>query len=197
MTAPDRRTSAPRASRAASPFAGFRADHARVLGQLDAIEREVFGARGLRAGAAAKLVPLVALLDRQFASHMTAEDAVLYPWLAQALPESRLTIEALGADHAELRSLLAGLAAEIRRPAGRARDEQVGVQLRDLVDLLRLHIHREETAVFEVADRILRAAESRELARRLTHFVSVVSPAPTRPRAVRTTAARGARERKS
>ena len=37
----------------------------------------------------------------------------------------------------------------------------------DLIDLLRLHIHREESAVFDVASRVLSDDEAGELAQRL------------------------------
>ena len=196
-----RRTPAPAAHRPpprhVSPFAGFRSDHARVLSHLDTIETELSRARGFGARASATLGPVVEVFARQFATHMTAEDALLYPWLGETLPESRITLDALGADHSELRSLLSGIAQGLAQRAGRKRDEQLRVQLRDFVDLLRLHIRREESAVFEVADRILSPTEARELARRLQHFVSVLSPSPTTTRLARKPAATGPRERKS
>ncbi len=168
-----------------------------MLSHLDLIETELSGARGFGAQATAALGRIVGMLARQFATHMTAEDALLYPWLGETLPESRVTLDALGADHSELRSLLSGIAEGLAKRAGRKRDEQLRVQLRDFVDLLRLHIRREESVVFEVADRIMRPAEALELARRLKHFVSVLSPSPTATRRARKPAAPGPRERKS
>lgn len=160
---------------AATPFAGFRRDHARVLARLRAVERDVLAPHGLRPGAHARVGRLVVLLERQFATHMAAEDALLYPVLADVLPESRSALAPLAEDHAELRSLLASLAAELESKAAR-RDERLAVQLRDLIDLLRLHIRREESAVFEVAERILGAREARALEERLSQFVSLLSP---------------------
>ena len=184
-------------TRATSPFAGFRSDHLRVLGHLDLLESDVLDDRAFGSKAAATLRPIVAILGRQFATHMTAEDALLYPWLAETLPESRVSIAELSDDHVELRSLLSGIATAMTQPPARRRNEQIRVQLRDFVDLLRLHIRREETAVFEVADRILRPAEARELSQRLDHFVAVVSPSPTVSGRARTPAAPRSRERKS
>lgn len=186
-----------RPTRATSPFAGFRSDHLRVLGHLDLLESDVLDDRAFGSKAAATLRPIVAILGRQFATHMTAEDALLYPWLAETLPESRVSIAELSDDHVELRSLLSGIATAMTQPLARRRNEQIRVQLRDFVDLLRLHIRREETAVFEVADRILRPVEARELLQRLDHFVAVVSPSPTVSGRARTPAAPRSRERKS
>jgi hypothetical protein len=59
----------------------------------------------------------------------------------------------------ELRQMLGDLVACLELPAGPARDERVRIELRDFVDLLRLHIAKEESAVFSVAARALTAAE--------------------------------------
>lgn len=177
------------------PFAGFRRDHSRVLAVLRAAETGVLGARGIRPGGHARVRHLVELLERQFATHMTAEDALLYPLLADVLPEARPTLAPLAEDHAELRGLLASLARTLDRRPGRARDEQLAVQVRDLVDLLRLHIQREEKAVFEVAERILGERDARELERRLSEFVAVLSPKHG-PAAGRKRPSARARERK-
>lgn len=167
----------PRSARSAGdPFAGFRTDHVRVLAYLSATERAVLGPHGLRPGAHERLRAFVALLEQQFATHMTTEDALLFPALAEVMPESRAILAPLAEDHAEMRSLLASLAEALAARAGRARDERIGVQLRDLLDLLRLHIQREERTVFDVAERILSPVESRDLAARLSRFVAVLSP---------------------
>ena len=111
-------------TRATSPFAGFRSDHLRVLGHLDLLESDVLDDRAFGSKAAATLRPIVAILGRQFATHMTAEDALLYPWLAETLPESRVSIAELSDDHVELRSLLSGIATAMTQPPARRRNEQ-------------------------------------------------------------------------
>jgi len=158
------------------PFAPFRRDHARLLEQLDQLERGAFGAAA--APDPAPLRALVPVLERQFATHMAAEDAVLYPAMAAALPACRTTLEPLAADHLELRLMLATLGQRLAEAASPVRDEQVRVLARDLVDLLRLHIHREEAAVFDLAARVLSPAESRELARRVAPYLQASSVPP-------------------
>lgn len=51
--------------------------------------------------------------------------------------------------------LLTTLLGWLVAPASDMRDEQIQVVLRDFIDLLRLHIHREESAVFDVISRVL------------------------------------------
>jgi hemerythrin-like domain-containing protein len=97
----------------------------------------------------------VRTLERQFDSHMRAEDDVLFPALVQAMPEGRGSIAPLKAEHDELRSMLVALAHLLTQPAAPARDEQVEIQVRDLVDLLRIHVRKEEAVVFSVAERVL------------------------------------------
>jgi hypothetical protein len=52
---------------------------------------------------------------------MAAEDEVLYPALAEALPVARPSVEPLMADHSTLRMMLADLEQELLEPASRAR----------------------------------------------------------------------------
>lgn len=151
-----------------SIFERMREDHRRVLAEVAAME-EAMAARG---GAGADPLPTVArvaaLLERQFASHMAAEDEVLYPALMEALPETRASIEPLRADHGVLRMMLADLEETLRQEPGEARDEEMAVQIRDLVDLLRIHVRKEEGLVIGVAERVLRPAEVEALAARMT-----------------------------
>lgn len=135
------------------PFLAFRHDHAAVLERLERLERGAAASAG--AAAEGALRELVAYLERQFATHMAAEDHVLYPALRAAFPEARGTLEPLLADHAELRHLRAALARLLEGERTAARDEQVAVLARDLADLLRLHIRREESVVLDVAARVL------------------------------------------
>lgn len=148
------------------PFRAFRLDHDRVLEALEALEAGVLGG----APDPAALRDLVALLERQFATHMAAEDAVLYPALRAALPVAGGTIDPLLADHAELRATLAELRAALARPRDRARDEQLEVLARDFTDLLRLHIRKEESLVLDVASRVLTGAELAAIAEGLDAF---------------------------
>jgi hemerythrin-like domain-containing protein len=148
------------------PFARFRRDHRRVLAQLDTLERDASGA-GRRAPREAHLREILDLLARQFATHMTAEDTVLYPALAEAFPESRTTLAPLRLEHRELRLMLAARADAYASPPGPARDEQLQVQTWDFVHLLRIHIMKEEHSVFDLAERVLREHEVRDLVDRL------------------------------
>ena len=165
--APARRS---RPVRTPSPYESFRRDHARVLRRLEMLETTLPGGR-VRTLRVAPLRALIAHLERQFATHMAAEEVVLFPALERAFPESAGSLRSLCDEHVELRAMLAALAATLMRAPTRQRDEQVVIQARDFADLLRLHIRREETIVFDVSERVLVARELRGLARRLAPFV--------------------------
>lgn len=153
-----------------APLRSFRDDHRRVLARISSLEEAVFPPRHsgrLTARAEAALRETVALLERQFATHMATEEQVLYPALAEVLPEAGPSLIPLRAEHGELRSMLARLAQLVREDAGAPRDEQILVQVRDLVDLLRIHIHKEEAAVFTMAVRVLSPREIETLSDRV------------------------------
>src|SRR5262245_58605343 len=156
------------------PFDRFRRDHRRVLAQLDALERNASGTKR-RAPREAQLREMLELLGRQFATHMTAEDTVLYPARAEAFPESRATLAPLRLEHRELRLMLAALSDAFALPPGQNRDEQLQVQTWDFVHLLRIHIRKEEHSVFDLAERVLRPHEARDLVDRLEAFLPRLS----------------------
>jgi hemerythrin-like domain-containing protein len=177
----------PDRSSSPSPYAAFRRDHARVLTRLESLEASLPGRRG-RVLRDAPLRALIAHLERQFATHMAAEEAVLFPALERGFPEASALLRPLYREHAELRAMLEALAQTLLRPGTRARDEQVVVQARDFAELLRLHIRKEESAVFDVSERVLGARELRGLARRLVPFIPADAPRPRpRPRSKRGT----------
>jgi iron-sulfur cluster repair protein YtfE (RIC family) len=145
----------------------LREDHRHVLGELAQLEHALQGPGVFKtAEGIGRIRGLVALLERQFATHMAAEDEVLFPTLARGLDDGPALVAPLHDEHAELQAMLATLTTTLDRPPGSARDEQIVVQLRDLSDLLRIHIRKEETLVFGIADRVLRPSERAALAAR-------------------------------
>jgi len=155
-----------RTSESQGPFARFRRDHRRVLAQLDALERNASG-NGRPAPRDAELATVLELLGRQFATHMTAEDTVLYPAISAAFPESRPMLAPLRLEHRELRLMLAALADAFALAPGPVRDEQLQVQTWDFAHLLTIHVTKEEHSVFDLAERVLRPHEMRDLVDRL------------------------------
>lgn len=166
-------------------FRDLRRDHALVLEEIGALEASLLKpGRGKSASAAERsLSALVALLRTQFDSHMAAEDEVLYPALLGAIPAASGSIEPLFAEHAELRQMLARLAATLDEPATAERSEQIGVQVHDLADLLRLHIRKEESLVFRLAPQLLAPREIAAVSARLSQRRETIPV--TRPRARR------------
>jgi len=150
-------------------FERMREDHRRVLERVAPLEAAMGqeGAWGRDARAEAELRDTLALMDRQFATHMAGEDEVLFPALLEALPEAKASIAPLSAEHAELRDMLERLKATLAEPDPGDRDEQLAVQLRDFIDLLRIHIRKEEAVVISVAERVLRPREVQALAARM------------------------------
>ncbi len=152
------------------PFADFRADHARVLLRLEQVEQCVLRSPA-RELDQRPLEQLVEHLGRQFTTHMAAEDQVLFPALALALPEVVGTLAPLRADHIELRGMLDSMTRLLAGEWTGPRDEQLRVLTRDLVDLLRLHVRKEESVVFELASRVLSPDELAALGHRLTPYL--------------------------
>jgi len=150
-------------------FDTMRADHRTVLERLLRLEADAerLAAGDARPGDEARVRAFVAHLEAQFGTHMCAEDELLYPALASALPDTRSSLAPLRGEHAELRAMLAALRSTLDEPAGPARNEQLAVQAKDLADLLRIHIRKEEAVVFAVAERLLPPDELAALGARL------------------------------
>jgi len=144
-------------------FERMRHDHRSVLEQVSKLELGVLatdrGVRALMQERDRELLELVAMLERQFATHMAAEDQVLFPELERVLPQGHAAVEPLRAEHEELRAMLQRLGKTLREPARAVRDEQISVQARDLIDLLRIHIRKEESIVLNVAEKVLTPRE--------------------------------------
>ena len=162
--------------RPAGAFARLRTQHRQALARLDSFEpalrharRHVLDERPFRA--------VARYLTGPFAVHLAAEDGVLYPALTRQLPELALTLEPLRAEHAELHDMTRGLVEFLARPRTAARDEQLVVLGRDLTDLLRLHMRKEERSVLDWSEQALPAVVKGELRLRIAGILS-----PPRPR---------------
>jgi hemerythrin-like domain-containing protein len=151
-------------------FEQMRSDHRRVLDRVASLEAVMLGAGGRRGGpeAETELRETFLLMRQQFATHMAAEDEVLFPSLVETLPQARPSVAPLEAEHLELRAMLSRLESTLAEPPRPDRDEQVAVQLRDFIDLLRIHIRKEEALVISVAERVLRPREVQALAARMS-----------------------------
>jgi len=163
-----------------SPYTRFRRDHARVRTRIAALEQALPRGRTRRV----RELPLraqIAFFEGQFATHMAAEEAVLYPALERIFPESGPLLRPLHEEHVELRTMLGALADTLARAAGHDRDEQLAVQVRDFVDLLRIHIRKEEAVVFDVSERVMRPRELAALERHLAPFLPPRAPRARRP----------------
>lgn len=136
-------------------------DHERVLRDVTELEGALARPAARVDGPAAedRIERVLAMLERQFQTHMAAEDQLLYPAIARAIPASAPSLEPLHDEHAELRQMLHRLQATLRESASADRDEQIPIQVHDLADLLRLHIRKEESLVFHVAARLLAPEE--------------------------------------
>ncbi len=151
-------------------FQRLRDDHRRVMAEIADLEDELEPRDRRARGASSRdgrLRELLAMLERQFATHMVTEEEVLFTAFGEALPGSSGNLAELREEHAELRSMLARVAATLQEPSSAGREERLDVETRDLVDLLRLHIRKEEEVVFRVAEQVLRPGELEALRQRL------------------------------
>ena len=140
-----------------APFREFQVEHRRVRRLMRSMLADVARRRrGRLAGPALDRIRQgTDTLAYQFATHMTTEEQVLYPALAPELPDGVARLSDLREEHRDLRSMLGRLHELLRAPADVARDEQIVVQVRDLAELLELHIEKEEAAVFGLVARVL------------------------------------------
>jgi hemerythrin-like domain-containing protein len=86
-------------------------------------------------------------------AHLTVEadaETLLFTALDQNA-STRGAVTALRGEHEELRSMLATLVRTLDFPPGARRDEQIAVQLRDLVDLVRIHVRKEDVLIIAAA----------------------------------------------
>lgn len=165
---------------AESLIEGIKRDHRRVLSDVADLEALLGRGRAARPASAARLAELVAMLEREFGTHMAAEDEVLYPAVLKALPASRGSVEPLFDEHAELRLMLERLIETMHEEPDPDRDEQIAVQVADMAELLRIHIRKEESLILSVTARLLRPEDIEAVWNRLHSEASRVGARSTR-----------------
>jgi hemerythrin-like domain-containing protein len=132
----------------------LRQDHARlrtVLERVDALLRR--RARGIPPDPPDAMRALALEFAARLGTHLTAEaDAEsLLLGVLEANASSRGAVTTLRGEHGELRSMLGTLVRTLDGAAGARRDEQIAVQLRDLVDLVRIHVRKEDVLILAAA----------------------------------------------
>ncbi|HEX7076824.1 MAG TPA: hemerythrin domain-containing protein [Candidatus Eisenbacteria bacterium] len=145
----------------------IKSDHRRVLAEVSRLESLLARGGATRPAPQAKLDALVRMLEREFGTHMAAEDEALYPAVVAVVPAAKGSVEPLHDEHAELRAMLERLRETMGEPGGAERDEQVTVQVADLAALLRIHIRKEESLVLSVAARLLRPQDIDAIVKRM------------------------------
>jgi len=138
----------------------LRTEHARTLRRAERLERSLRGVDRLGSLELHSLRSLAAQLAGPFAAHLDAEERDLFPRLERAFPELSGTLGRMLEEHGELRAMVVDLGALLARDASPARDERLFVLGTDLSELLRLHIHVEEHAVYGWFERWLRSARA-------------------------------------
>ena len=112
--------------------------------------------------------PLALELAARLGTHLTTEsdaECLLRGLLDRdgaADAASRGAMGALRGEHDELRSMLAALVRTLDGAAGARRDEQLAVQLRDLVDLVRIHVRKEDVLILAASQTTMQPLRRRK-----------------------------------
>jgi len=165
---------------------GLMDDHKKMISALEAFEGVLLPLREepVNRSTLEGLTAFFRFLDEQIVPHQRKEEKLLFPIMHERLlekgehsrgPVPRTAIDLLEDDHVKVMQMAAlsfnffGLASRLPDPASRALVLQTALeQGQALVELLRLHLFREEHVVFPLAHVHLTPGELDALARRLT-----------------------------
>ncbi len=138
--------------------------HDDVSVQVDALERRL-ARLAATADAAARTDTLMAVrqaltaIEVGFAHSVALEHSTVFPLVRETLPEASPLLLAQRGEHGDLAAMIHTLAALVTERSSDWRDEQLRVVGRDLIDLLRIHMRKEEAALYRVLERVLTAEE--------------------------------------
>ena len=91
----------------------------------------------------------------RFRRGVALEHDVLFRAIDDLAPSANSTLDPLRAEHAALSLMIDSIASLFGAAASARSDEQLAVEIHDLTELLRVHIRKEDAAVYRVAERFL------------------------------------------
>ena len=169
----------------------FMDEHKNTMKQLDDFESTLSEIRkdGINKERNNKLGEFFQFLDDKIVIHNLKEERVLFPLLHDRLLEKgehstgeipETAIDMLENDHIKTMQLvtltfsLMGISSRLTDPASRAVLVDMAVeQGKNLVELLRLHIFREDNVVFPLAHKYLRDEDLAEMGKKMQRYFSV------------------------
>jgi hemerythrin-like domain-containing protein len=98
--------------------------------------------------------------------HQTKEESALFPELMRTSAANQPALKQMLFEHDQERSLVEGLEDSLRSKKGIEFVQFAG----RLIDLLRTHIHKEDTILFEIVDRSLSAEQDERVTAGLNQF---------------------------
>lgn len=159
----------------------FRDEHAPFLAELDTLEAAIVAIQksGYTREADAKLRQFFNYLDQEFAPHSRREEAALFPLLRERLIASgehgsgndpATATDVMQDEHTKAMQL-AAVVVNFLGLVFRLPDEKSAMvvldaaleQGKNLVEMLRLHVFREDNVVFPLAHRLISAAEFEQI----------------------------------
>jgi len=148
----------------------LRRDHAHLAAILDSVDELLLRrATGLAAGRAAgtfagsahgRALEFAARLGAHLATEAEFEVAIAARSDDDAT--TRSVLSSVRGEHLELRSMLGALVHTLDAPSGARRDEGAAVQLRDLVDLVRIHLRKEDVLLLAATSAAASPAQRRK-----------------------------------
>jgi hemerythrin-like domain-containing protein len=142
------------------------AQHQDVLVRLAAVEAE------LKTPGDHDLTAFSTYLESEVMHHFTLEEQALFPVLARHLGTTQGPLAVMDAEHAEFRELLQGLTTAVRTGAHGPQRAIAG----EIIELLRVHIHKEDHVLFPMAEQLLSAEAIAEVDRRASTLAAAPSP---------------------
>jgi len=155
----------------------FRSEHVQFLEELDALEAAILSIQkdGYTKESDAKLRQFFNYLDQEFTAHSRREEAALFPLLRERLIASgehgsgndpATATDVMEDEHTKAMQL-AAVIVNFLGLVFRLPDEKSAIvvldaaleQGRNLVEMLRLHVFREDNVVFPLAHRLISTAE--------------------------------------
>lgn len=133
-------------------------DHEAILSALNIFSRILTVVPATAQNNPDELVDFIAFL-KEFADkcHHGKEEGILFPaMIAAGIPDRGGPIGVMMSEHIQGRGFIHDMETALEEPMDRAAFEKAG---RNYIDLLRMHIQKENTVLFPMADRVIKAED--------------------------------------